>query len=133
MKELLFSVTASDCTWQFFCAGGNGGQHQNKTASACRCIHKESGSVGESRDCKSQWQNKKAAFERMAQSPKMQTWLKMEAGRRMVTGEEKRRREAAIESAVERAMSPSNLKFEVKQNGQWREIAESELEVSENS
>lgn len=69
----------------------------------------------------------------MAQSPKMQTWLKMEAGRRMVTGEEKRRREAAIESAVERAMSPSNLKFEVKQNGQWREIAESELEVSENS
>lgn len=131
MKELLFSVTASDCTWQFFCAGGNGGQHQNKTASACRCIHKESGAVGESRDHKSQWQNKKAAFERMAESPKMQTWLKMEAGRRMVTGEEKRRREAAIEASVERQMAPSNFKYEVKRNGKWEEIAESELEVVE--
>jgi protein subunit release factor B len=129
MKELLFSVTASDCTWQYFCAGGKGGQHQNKTASACRCIHKESGATGESREHKSAWQNKKAAFERMAATPKMQTWLKMEAGRRMVTGEERRRREAEIANAVERQMEPKNFKYEVRRNGKWEEIAESELEV----
>lgn len=129
MKELLFSVTASDCDWQYFCAGGKGGQHQNKTASACRCVHKASGSVGESREHKSAWQNKKAAFERMANSPKMQMWLKMEAARRMVSTEEKRRREAEIEAAVERQMASTNLRFEVKRNGQWQEIAESEIEA----
>lgn len=126
-KEILFSVTASDCTWQYFTAGGKGGQHQNKTASACRVVHKDSGAVGESREHKSQHQNKKAAFERMAMSSKMQNWLKLEAGRRLVSGEETRRREAAIVDAVERQMSPSNIKFEIKRDGKWEEVAESEL------
>ena len=65
----------------------------------------------------------------MAATPKMQTWLKMEAGRRMVTGEERRRREAEIANAVERQMEPKNFKYEVRRNGKWEEIAESELEV----
>jgi len=126
-KELLFSVTASDCQWQYFCAGGKGGQHQNKTASACRVTHRDSGAVGESREHKSAWQNKKEAFGRMAETPKMKLWLKLEAARRMVSGDEKRRKEADLEAFVDRQMEPKNIKFEVKQNGQWQEIAESEL------
>jgi len=129
-KELLFSVTAADCRWDYFCAGGKGGQHQNKTASACRCTHKESGAVGECREYKQQWQNKKQAFKRMAETPTMQAWLKIEASKHLVSSEERRRRESAIEEAVEQAMNPKNLKFEVKQNGKWVEVAEHELEVS---
>ena len=30
-KELLFSVTKDDFDWDYFRAGGKGGQHQNKT------------------------------------------------------------------------------------------------------
>ena len=38
-KKLLFSITRKDFDVQTFCAGGPGGQHQNKTASAVRIVH----------------------------------------------------------------------------------------------
>jgi len=119
-KELLFSVTANDCDWQFFCAGGPGGQHQNKTASACRCVHKASKAVGESREHREQRRNKIEAFKRMSQSKEFQLWMKMESSRLMVTKEEKARREAAIEATVNQMMKEENLKIEMKdKNGKW--------------
>ena len=129
-KELLFSVTANDCKWQYFCSGGKGGQHQNKTASACRVTHEPSGAVGESRELKQQWQNRKLAFSRMAESKKMQVWLKMEAARRMVSSEEKRRREDALNHAVEVAMHPRNIKFEIIENGAWKEVSEDQINAT---
>lgn len=129
-KELLFSVTAADCKWDFFCSGGPGGQRQNKVATACRCTHKASGAVGECREHSMQGQNKKEAFARMAKTPTMQAWLKIEASKHLVSSEERRRRASAIEDAVEKEMSPKNLKFEIKQNGKWVEVAEHELEAS---
>ena len=63
---------------QFFRAGGKGGQKQNKTSSACRIVHKDSGAVGESREERSQMQNRKIAFERCVQHPLFQSWLKMQ-------------------------------------------------------
>ena len=124
-KELLFSVTADDCEWMYFSAGGKGGQHQQKTASACRCRHKESGAEGISRDHREQRRNKIEAFKRMANSEKFQLWLKLETSRRLESAEEKKLREQQIEISVEKVMSPENLKIEMKdENGKWVEYKE---------
>ena len=79
MKQKLFSVTKNDFEWQFFRAGGKGGQNQNKRDSACRCIHPPSGAVGESREERSQNQNRQNAFHRCVESQAFQGWIKMQA------------------------------------------------------
>ena len=76
MKQLLFSVTKDDFNWQFFRAGGHGGQHKDKKDTACRCVHPESGAKGESRDERSQSKNKQQAFTRCVNSKEFQNWLK---------------------------------------------------------
>ena len=76
-RELLFSVTKDDFDFQTFRSGGKGGQHQNKKDTGVRIIHRESGAVGESREERSQTQNKKNAFNRLVQSKKFQDWLKI--------------------------------------------------------
>lgn len=119
-KDLLFSVTADDCDWMYFCAGGAGGQHQNKTASACRCRHRESGAEGISRDHREQHRNKREAFKRMAETKKFKTWVNMEASRRMMTKEESKRREQQLHAVVDKEMMPHNLKIEMKdEKGKW--------------
>jgi protein subunit release factor A len=65
-KELIFSVRKSDLKIVAFCAGGPGGQHQNKVATAIRITHKETGISATSREHKSQHRNRKAAFRRLA-------------------------------------------------------------------
>ena len=67
-KEKLFSVTLEDCEVQTFRSGGNGGQNQNTRDSGVRVIHPPSGARGESREERSQLQNKRKAFRRMAES-----------------------------------------------------------------
>jgi len=120
MKEILFSVTANDCDWQFFCAGGPGGQHQNKTASACRCTHRDSKAVGECREHREQRRNKIEAFKRMSQTKQFEVWHKMEASRLMISKDEAKRRAAAIETAVDHMMRDEFIKVEVKdENGKW--------------
>ena len=66
-RELLFSWTRKDFRVDTFCSGGPGGQHQNKTATGVRITHLESGPASESRVHKSQGQNKKAAFLKLAE------------------------------------------------------------------
>ena len=63
-KELLFSITKKDFEVQTFRSGGKGGQHQNKTDSGVRIIHRASGAVGESRSERSQLVNKRLALKR---------------------------------------------------------------------
>jgi protein subunit release factor B len=70
VREKILSVTLKDCRVDYFRAGGPGGQKQNKTSSGVRITHPPSGAVGEARDQRSQLQNKKAAFRRMAESDK---------------------------------------------------------------
>lgn len=103
--QLLFSLTKNDFKVQYFCAGGPGGQHQNKTASACRITHEASGAIGESREHREQLQNKKAAFERLIKSPKFKAWHKIEVARKLG-------KLADIESQVDDWMSPENIKVE---------------------
>lgn len=65
----MFSVTVKDCEVQTFRAGGKGGQNQNKRDTGVRIIHHPSGARGEARDERSQLQNKRLAFTRMADHP----------------------------------------------------------------
>lgn len=45
-RELVFSLTKDDFEWEYFRGTGKGGQKKNKTSSAVRCKHLESGAVG---------------------------------------------------------------------------------------
>ncbi len=110
-RELLFSVTLADCDVQTFRAGGPGGQNQNKRETGVRIVHRSSGAVGESREERSQLQNKKAAFRRMVDHPKFRFWV----------AEQRRIRETGktAEQRVEEQMAPENIKVEVQQDGRW--------------
>ena len=110
-KELLFSVTAKDCRWDYYRGSGAGGQHRNKTNSAVRCTHLKSGAVGQAEDSRSQHDNKKTAFTRMAKSSKFQKWVRIEACR--VTG-----KLAEIEEWVDHELKV-NTRIEKKENGRW--------------
>ena len=114
-RELLFSVTKQDLEVQTFCAGGKGGQHQNKTETGVRIIHRPSGAVGEARDSRSQHQNKKAAFARMTATNEFQAWLKIEAAKHLG--------QPSIDEIVEAQMKPGNLKVEARgEDGKWEEV-----------
>jgi protein subunit release factor B len=98
-RTKMLTVTIKDCTVQTFRAGGKGGQNQNKRDSGVRVIHPPSGARGESREGRSQLENKRKAFVRMAESPKFKAWVRFRHAQ--ITG--------AIEAAVEESMRPENL------------------------
>lgn len=111
-QEKLFSVTLADCEVQTFQSGGKGGQHQNHSNTGVRIIHRPSGARGESREHRSQLQNKRAAFDRMARSLEMRKWIAQECLIRsgLPTPEEQ----------VRKSMTPDNLRVEIKdENGRW--------------
>lgn len=113
-KEKLFSLSKKDFEVQTFKSGGKGGQHQNKTDSGVRIIHRESGAVGESRSEKSQRQNKKLAFQRLSNHPKFKLWLNKRIYE--ITSEK------TIEEKVDESLKPENLKIEIKnEKGEWIE------------
>jgi protein subunit release factor B len=120
-KQLLFSVTAADCRWDYYVASGDGGQNRQKRNTAVRCTHIASGAVGKSSDGRSQEQNRKVAFQHMAESEVFKKWHKIEIARR--TG-----RLDAIDRKVEEALAPTNIKTEVRdEKGLWKKIDESEI------
>lgn len=60
------SIQLSDIRFEAMRAGGPGGQHQNKTESAVRAIHRPTGLSVVARDGRSQHRNKAIAIERLA-------------------------------------------------------------------
>jgi peptide chain release factor 2 len=56
-QDIEIEVKEIDLELQTFCSGGPGGQHQNKTQSGVRLIHKPTGVRGESRTERSQHKN----------------------------------------------------------------------------
>ena len=120
-KELLFSVTASDCDWQYLRGTGPGGQKRNKTESKVRCVHRASGASGESDLTRSQHENKKIAFRKMAESKEFRVWHKIETARR--TGQI-----LSVEEAVDKLMEDVNIKVEGRVDGKWTPIEEMKSE-----
>lgn len=110
-REKLFSVSISDCVVQTFRAGGKGGQHQNKTDSGVRIIHEPSGARGESREERSQLQNKRIAFAKMAKHPRFIYWVHAVSNGLKT--------QAEIDKELAEMMSESNIITEIKDKGQW--------------
>ena len=102
-------MTKKDFKIQTFRSGGKGGQHQNKTNSGCRIIHKGSKAVGEARDSRHFNQNKKLAFERLVKSKEFKSWHRIKVSYAL-QGIENFEKE--IERQVKNTMKPENLKVE---------------------
>ena len=113
-KRLLFSVTLNDCDVQTFRSGGKGGQHQNKTESGVRIIHRDSGARGECRETKSQHKNKRTAFIRMTETSEFKLWTNrmcLRFDENYKTPEEK----------VETMLEEDKIRVDVKVDGKWKE------------
>lgn len=123
-KELLFSVTANDCDFQYVKSGGPGGQNVNKRSTKVRCTHRASGATGESAETRHQSENKRIAFRKMAESKEFKLWHKLETARRM--GDQ-----LTIEEKVDKAMSDANLNIEGKLDGRWVPIEQAPFEEKE--
>lgn len=119
-KELLFSITKKDLDITTFRAGGPGGQNQNKTSSAVRIKHRDSGAVAESRESRSQAENKSIAWKRLTEMPTFKLWLKKRIAEASMSVDEKRKRDKSIADAVERQMSVGNILEETQDDsGAW--------------
>lgn len=114
-RELLFSVTAADCTWKYSHGTGAGGQARNKSLSAVHCTHKASGAHAYSQDGRSQESNKSDAFVKMCGTPEFKAWHKREVWKKTGVLD-------AIEKAVADGMTQSNLRIEVRVDGKWVEV-----------
>jgi len=112
-REKLFSVSIRDCRVDTYRGSGKGGQHRNKRDTAVRVVHELSGAVGQSEEQRSQLQNKKTAFGRMARTVEFRKWVKIEAAK--LSGEI-----AYARSKVEKEMK--KVRTEIKdENGRWIE------------
>lgn len=103
MRERVVHLTKKDFDIQTFRSGGKGGQNQNARDTGVRIIHPPSGARGESREHRTQLQNRKAAFQRMADSPTFRVWL-AQAHMQLDPQE--------IEKKVDEMMAPENLEIE---------------------
>lgn len=124
-RQLVLSVTNDDLEWQFFRSGGKGGQNQNKTSSGARCIHADSGARGESREERSQLQNRKIAFRKMVESSAFQAWLRKETG--ALAGREAFLKDRAtwadrLQVSPAGEIPEDDLKIEVRVGGKWVEV-----------
>lgn len=119
-RELLFTVTKNDLEVQTFRAGGKGGQKQNKTDSGVRIKHRDSGAVAESREARTQLENKRLAWRRLQETPEFKTWLRKRVSEESMSADERREQERRIEEKVSRQMAAENLLVEVRNSaGNW--------------
>jgi hypothetical protein len=113
-RKLLFSITKDDFEIQTFCSGGKGGQNQNKVFTGVRIIHRDSGAVGESREERSQLQNKKLAFRKLVDHPKFKFWH-TKVVQEIFHGK-------TIDEMVDELMDENNIRTEIKQDGKWATV-----------
>ena len=120
VKELLFSITKKDFTVTTFRSSGPGGQHRNKTDSGVRILHKDSGTLAQSCDTRSQLQNRKIAFQRLLDSQKFKIWHKRKIWEIV--------NKVDPEKEFKKSIEPHNFKIEVKdEDGDWKKVKTKEL------
>ena len=90
---------------------------QNKVASGVQIKHTESGAIGRASDTRSQEQNRKLAFERLTKTPKFKFWF----DKKMY----EINRHETLEQTVEKEVCNENCKFEIKEDGKWKEVSSS--------
>jgi protein subunit release factor B len=120
-KELLFRVTKDDCDWTYTRGTGPGGQKRNKTSTKVRCVHRDSGAVGESDETRNQHTNKSIAFRKMAESKEFRSWHKLETAKRLGTLID-------LGETVDNLMREEYLKIEGRVDGKWVPIEEAPFE-----
>lgn len=76
------TLTAKNFRWEFVRGRGKGGQKKNKTCSAVRCTHLESGATSWCEDGRSQLHNRQEAFKKCVNSKLFQDWLKISIARK---------------------------------------------------
>lgn len=75
MREHVARITIKDCRVETYRGSGKGGQNRNKRDTAVRITHPPSGAIGRAEDERHQWQNKKLAFRRMAETGEFKRWI----------------------------------------------------------
>lgn len=125
-KEVLFTVGANDCDWQYVRSSGPGGQNVNKRSTKVRCVHRASGAVGESDETRHQIQNKRIAFRKMAETSEFKSWHKLETAKRLGTVID-------INETVDKQLRDVNLKVEGRVDGKWVPIEEAVFEEEETN
>jgi len=112
-RQPAFSVTKDDLEFQTFRSGGPGGQNQNRRDTGVRVIHHASGARGESREHRTQLENRKAALRRMTQTPAFRFWVHQEL--RRLDGRR------TVEQQVDDMMQPQHVKVERRgDDGGWQ-------------
>lgn len=115
MAERITILSLKDLEVSYFCGSGAGGQARNKVASGVQMRHLESGAMGRASDSRSQHDNKRAAFLRLVDDPRMKFWLSKKLF--------EIRQGETLEQAVENDTTPDKLRVEVRnEEGQWVEI-----------
>jgi len=115
-RELLFSITAADCTWKFSHGQGAGGQARNKSLTAVHCTHKASSAHAYSQDGRSQKDNKSDAFVKMCNTKEFKNWHQREVWKKLGVLDQ-------LERAVEDGMNIANLRMEIRVDDKWVEYA----------
>jgi hypothetical protein len=114
-SQLLFKLTKKDFVVEPFKASGNGGQKRNKTMSACRIYHPDSGAVAEGKEERSFFQNRSNAFRRLVEKPEFKKWHKIRVAKAIGTFID-------IEKWVDNQMDLKNLRFEIQVDGKWVKV-----------
>jgi len=115
-RQLLFSLTKKDFRVDWFSGKGGGGQKRNKTQNCCRIHHDESGAIRTEQSNKNRKNKIRKALQSLVKKTKFQIWhtkkcMDMEG-------------ERSIDEIVDDLMHPNNLKIEVWEDGEWREVDE---------
>lgn len=112
-RKPLFSITMKDLDMTTFTVQGGGGQRRDKKRTGVRLVHPPSGAIGECRDTREQHTNKERAFVKLANSPQLQAWIKLEAAK--LLGQK------SSQELVDEEMSKThNFKVETKDSdGRW--------------
>lgn len=113
-RQLMFSVKLADCEVQTFRSGGKGGQNQNVRDTGVRIIHHPSGARGESREERSQLQNKRTAFKRMVGTAAFRVWVA-----RQSHGYEESQRFGDLSKRWNGEFREEDCVIEVRRNGLW--------------